>query len=717
MRKLSFIALLVPCFFVSPDLKAQTAKLTLDLTKPGVTVSPRLYGLMTEEINHSYDGGLYAELIRNRIFKDNPTTPEGWSVVQEGDSKASIQLIGANSENVPPAEQRNAINASLTTCLRLTVEKGDGKAGIANEGFWGIPVKPQTTYRASFYIKGTGTPVFNRPGGNGGRPAATPAGPVIADNTPGPITVSIESNDGKTVYASGTVNLVKSIYWKKYELKLTTAADVKPTTAARFVISTNRTGLYYFNLVSLFPPTYNNRPNGNRIDIMKMMADMKPTFLRFPGGNFLEGNYLADLFPWKTTLGPLEERPGHPGSWSYRASDGMGLLEFLEWCEDLKMEPLLAVYAGYALRGDHVDAGPLLQPYIDDALDEIEYVTGDIHTKWGAKRAADGHPAPFKLTDIEIGNEDWFDRSASYDGRFKQFAAAIKAKYPQLRCISTIPDSYQALKVTSVKPEMIDEHYYRAAWQMEEDADHYDKYDRKASPKIFVGEWATREGAPTTNMNAALGDAAWMTGMERNTDIVQRSCYAPLFVNVNVAKPATATTPAEPRAWQWDSDLIGYDAMTSFGSPSYYAQKMFNTYLGNKIVPVAVENLPMQGFTKLDTTGSYRRPNAAKPKAARPSLFYVATQDTKTGVIYLKVVNTSGNPQPVTLNLKGAAKVSGDGTLVVLKGASPEDTNTITDPEKIVPVTSKLNGISTSFTHTFDPYSINVVKINTIKAK
>lgn len=722
MKRLTFTWVILSCFFISINLKAQTTKLTLDLSKAGVDVSPKLYGLMTEEINHSYDGGLYAELIRNRIFKDNREYPEGWSVVQEGAGKASIKLIGANPDNVLPAEQRNAINGSLTTCLKLTVENADGRTGVANEGYWGIPVKPNTTYRASFYAKpGTVNNFNNRGFGNlsaEARAAAQAAAEKAAalERSPGPITISIESNDGSVVYASATVDLNKSIYWKKYNVQLTTKSNIKPTADAHFVISTKRTGTYYFNLVSLFPPTFNNRPNGNRIDIMKLMADMKPTFLRFPGGNFLEGNYLNDLFPWKTTLGPLEERPGHNGSWSYRASDGLGLLEFLEWCEDLKIEPLLCVYAGYSLRGDHVDAGPLLKRYVDDALEEIEYVTGDVHTKWGAVRAANGHPAPFKLNYIEIGNEDWFDRSNSYDGRFNQFRKAINAKYPQLRCISTIPNSYpEAQKVaTGEKPYMIDEHYYNPAWLMEEDATHYDNYDRKTGSKIFVGEWATREGTPTTNMNAALGDAAWMTGMERNSDIVLLSCYAPLFVNVNLAKPATATAPASPRGWQWDSDLIGYNALTSFGSPAYYAQKMFNTNLGNKVVPITVENLPMQGIAKVDTIGLSRRgPNARRPKDARPALFYVATRDTKTGVIYLKVINTSGKPQPVTLDLKGAANVAADGTMVVLKSNSPDDTNTIDDPEKIVPVTSKINGISKTFTRTFDPYSINVLQIKT----
>lgn len=711
MKKFYLIALGAVCGFSVLKSQAQTT-LTLDLTKPGVTVSPTLYGLMTEEINYSYDGGLYGELIRNRIFKNDPAKPEAWSVVQDGGAKANIKLIGSDPENVPPVEQGNAINGALTTCLRLIVEKGGTRSGIANTGYWGIPVKPATTYKASFYVKGGVTGSYNNPKAIYSapyRPAPSPA-PGVENDEPGPITVSIESNDGKIVYASGTVYLSKSIFWKKYELKLTTAANVKPTTNARFVISTNRTGIYYFNLVSLFPPTYNNRPNGNRKDIMKLMADMKPTFLRFPGGNFLEGNYLNDLFPWKTTLGPLEERPGHPGSWQYRASDGLGLLEFLEWCEDLHIEPLLCVYGGYSLKGDHVNPGPLLKPYVDDALDEIEYVTGSVNTKWGAKRAADGHPAPFKLTHIEIGNEDNYDRQWTYDARFNQFRTAIKKKYPNLRTISTVADTLtgQAV-VTNGKAYMVDEHYYRRAWQMEEMANWYDSYDRKTSPKIFVGEWATREGAPTTNLDAALGDAAFMTGMERNSDLVLRSCYAPLFVNVNPANPATGA----PAGMQWPSNLIGYDGLTSYGSPSYYAQKMFNTNLGNKVVPMSVINLPMQKMTARDTIAGIKRGNTV-PRPERPALYYVATKDTRTGTIYLKVVNISGIEQPVALNLKGATGVSPNGTVTVLKGASLDDTNTITDPEHVVPVTAKLSGIGKTFNHRFDPYSITVVKINTI---
>ncbi|MDO9374745.1 MAG: alpha-L-arabinofuranosidase C-terminal domain-containing protein [Ferruginibacter sp.] len=684
---------------------AQTPTLTLNLTKPGATVSPMLYGLMTEEINHSYDGGLYAELIRNRIFKDNKTSPEGWRLVRtDSSSVAAIKLMAATEAEIPYDERRHAITGALSTCLRLTVEKAGGKIGIANEGYWGIPVKPSTTYRASFYIKGTGrTEPFRWPWEP--KPQ-TPPLPDIDDKASGPITISIESNDGKVVYASGTINLEKNRFWKKYELSLSTTADVKPTKDARFVISTDRIGQYYFNLVSLFPPTYNNRPNGFRPELITMMAEMKPKFLRFPGGNYLEGPLITDAFPWKTTLGSLEHRPGHKGSWGYRASDGMGLLEFLQWCEDIGAEPLLGIYAGYSLSGDHIDAGPLLKPYVDDALDEIEYVMGDVNTYWGAKRAADGHPAPFKMTYVEVGNEDWFDRSNSYDGRFKQFRAAIEARYPSLHCISSIADAqYPDLMVTgSNKPEVLDEHYYRDAWSMWENASQYDSYDRKG-PKIFVGEWATREGIPTTNLNAALGDAAWMTGMERNSDLIIMSCYAPLFVNVNTA---TATAP---KAWQWDSDLIGYDALHSYGSPAYYVQKLFGTYLGDKIVPVVASNIPTQPrpLTKTDSA------NGIKVNPQVPTVFYSATLDEKTGIIYLKLVNTMGKKQVVNINLDGASTVSPEATLYTIKGNKPTATNTITDRENIIPGTTKIKGIAAKFKQTLDPYSVNIFQLQTGK--
>ena len=433
------------------------------------------------------------------------------------------------------------------------------------------------------------------------------------------------------------------------------------------VLTVEHPGVIWFDMVSLFPPTYKNRVNGNRIDLMEKLAAMKPAFLRFPGGNYLEGDHINQRYEWKKTIGPLVDRPTHPSPWRYHSSDGMGLLEFLGWCEDLHMRPVLAVYAGYSMAQEHVNPGPDLEPYIQDALEEIEYVTGSASTKWGAVRARDGHPEPFVLEYVEIGNEDEFDKSKSYDGRYAQYYDAIKQKYPRLQLIATTP-------VTSRKPDVIDDHYYKRADQFFDFTHKYDKADRNG-PKIFVGEWATREGTPTPNFGAALGDAAWMTGMERNSDLIVMAGYAPLLVNVN------------PGGMQWDTDLIGYDALTSYGSPSYYAQVMFSNHLGNEIVA-----------SSLDGAG--------------PRLFHSVTRDGARGVAYLKVVNAASTPQDVQIKLTGAGQVKPTGRLIRLSALSTGATNTLREPTKIVPVTSSIRGVSSDFHHTFPAYSISVIELD-----
>lgn len=529
------VAAVVWGMFIGHVFAAGPGSITVAVDKPGAKVGPLFYGLMTEEINHAYDGGLYAELIQNRTFQDNQQKPVHWSVVTGGSGgKGEIALDGDKPVN----------GGALKTSLRLDVTaaaSGDGgRVGVANDGFWGIPVWPNTKYRASFYAR-------------------------ASEGFAGPLRVTIESNDGATTFAAGEVPSV-SAGWKKYEVGLSTS-QVPTSTGNRFVIATaGGKGSVWLSLVSLFPPTYNDRPNGNRIDLMQKMADLHPSFLRFPGGNYLEGDTVATRFDWKKTLGPLEDRPGHMGCWNYRSSDGLGLLEFLNWCEDLKMEPLLAVYAGYSLKGEHVQPGPELEPFVREALEEIEYVTGDATaTEWGARRAKDGHPEPFKLRYVEIGNEDWFDKSGSYDGRFAQIFDAIKAKYPNLQCIATT-------KVTSRKPDLYDDHGYPSARSMLKMVRRYDQRD-PSLPKVFFGEWATQDGKPTPTVRAALADAAWLTGLQTDCDTVLMNCYAPLLVNVNRG------------AWQWPTNLIGYDAAASFGSPSYYAQAMFAKAWGDAVLP------------------------------------------------------------------------------------------------------------------------------------
>ncbi|HZM02875.1 MAG TPA: alpha-L-arabinofuranosidase C-terminal domain-containing protein [Candidatus Saccharimonadales bacterium] len=630
------------------SLPAEDATLVVDVDQPIGKVSPLHYGLMTEEINHSYDGGLYAELVQNRAFLDNMETPVHWSVAQSPGAAASIAL-----------DHEMPLNDVLTNSLRLDVATASKSAwaGIANDGYWGIPVKPNTKYRASFYARAAG-------------------------NFKGPLRVAIESDDGGTTFAEAKVSRLGRD-WKLYALTLKTK-EVAPTVKAKLVLAINRPGTVWFNLVSLFPPTFNDRPNGNRIDIMRMLGGMKPSFLRFPGGNYVEGDTLETRFDWKKTIGPLTRRPGHASCWGYRSSDGFGLLEFLDWCEDLKMEPVLAVYAGYNLKHTHVEPGPALEPYVQEALDEIEYVTGDTSTKWGAERAKDGHRAPFKLTCVEIGNEDWFDRKGSYDARFAQFYDAIKAKYPNLKCISTVGTEHpQRQMVHSRKPDAIDEHYYSSAATFDEDSPtHWDKYDRNG-PEIFVGEWAAYENTkpwetpsrkmpPTPDLKAGLADAAWMAAMERHSDLIVMQCYAPLLVNVN------------PGARQWRPDLIGYDGLHVYGSPSYYAIRMFSQNHGDTILQTSVGN---------------------------PPLHYSATKDSQSGAIYLKIVNTEATPKALTITLHNAGVLASDATALTLSAPSDSDSNSIDNPAQVIPVTSTVPNIKPAFTYTFVPYSVTVLRL------
>jgi alpha-N-arabinofuranosidase len=632
-RRSQALCLLVS-FLLATVVSARASEpptLSIDIRQVQGKVSPMLYGLMTEEINYSYDGGLYAELVRNRAFQDNRRSqPFHWFVYESGNSDASMSMDSSTGPS-----------RALPLSLALTIRSATAAepAGISNEGFWGIPVRPHTVYQGSFFAK-------------------------AADPSIGPIAVRLIDNDTARVLASTTVPTLSSD-WKRYSFTLGSGANT-PSANNRLVLSAERPGKLWFSLVSLFPPTYHDRANGNRSDLMEMLAALHPAFLRFPGGNYLEGNHIDERFRWEKTIGPLVDRPTHPSPWNYLSSDGLGLLEFLEWCEDLKMEPVLGVYAGYSLRQEYVQPGKDLEPFVAEALDEIEYVTGSASTTWGAARARDGHAAPFHLTYVEIGNEDNHDGSGTYDGRFAQFYQAIKAKYPDLQLIATTP-------VKSVIPDVIDDHFYHSASQFFDDVGHYDKTDRQG-PKIFVGEWATREGSPTPNFNAALGDAAWMTGMERNSDIILMSCYAPLFVNVNTG------------GMQWESDLIGYNTLTSYGSPSYYAQVMFSNHVGDQILEATLEGAALR-------------------------FFYSVTRDSKDGKLYLKMVNATASARPLTIRLQGVSEVSRKGKIITMSASTTQATNTILAPKRIVPNESTIHNAASQFSHTLPPYSIQVMEL------
>jgi alpha-N-arabinofuranosidase len=330
------------------------------------------------------------------------------------------------------------------------------------------------------------------------------------------------------------------------------------------------------------------------------------------------------------------------------------------------MEPVLAVYAGYSLQQEHIEPGPALEPHVQDALDEIEYLIGGPETRWGAERVKNGHPAAFPLHYVEIGNEDEFDRSRSYDGRYAQFYKAIKAKYPQLQLIATTP-------VTSIKPDVIDDHYYKSTEEMYALVGRYDKQDRNG-PKIFVGEWATREGDPTPDLAAALADAAWMTSMEKNSDLVVMASYAPLLTNVNA------------KGMQWATDLIGYNALSSYGSPSYYAQAMFYSHVGTEVVPATLAGTPTR-------------------------VYAVATRDEKARKLIVKLVNGTGEAQTLAVSLDGVQKVAPEAKLIQLSGKSPNATNTIDNPTALVPVESTVKIAGPKFDQALPAYSVSVLEI------
>ena len=622
-----------PSSLTAQSAVGNAAQLDIDVTKIVSPVSPTLYGLMTEEINHSYDGGLYAEMIQNRAFHTDWEGEPPWDLIRRGNAVAVKQI----DKTTGPSEV-------LSYSMKLTVGEASAgnEAGLTNPGYWGYGMRPDTTYSGSLYAR-------------------------VTDAGIGPITVRMVNNATGAVEAQAQVE-IRAGAWARYEYKLTTG-KISPSTANHLEFTVNHPGTVWLQLISLMQPTFHDRPNGNRIDLMDRMAAMHPKFLRLPGGNYLEGMTVADRFDWKKTIGAIENRAGHSGPWFYWSTDGLGLLEFLEWCEDLKVEPVLAVYAGYSLGGSHVNTGKDMEPFVQSALEEIEYVTGDANTKWGAERARDGHPAPFPLHYVEIGNEDYLDRSGSYTARYAQFAEAIRQRYPQLKLIATDGNSEYETKVS---PDVSDEHYYKSPADMMDLVHHYDKASRNG-PKIFVGEWATRSGSPTPNFGDALGDAAWMTGLERNSDLIVMASYAPLLTNIN------------PAAMEWPTDLIGFDARKTYASPSYWAQCLFAGHLG-------------EGTVQSSISGENMR------------FFYSATVSKQDKVLHLKLVNASSVDQALSLNLGGvsgphAAKV------ISLHGATYDATNSISDPDAIRPVESTVSVSGGHWSHTVPALSIEVVDL------
>jgi alpha-L-arabinofuranosidase len=480
--------------------------------------------------------------------------------------------------------------------------------------------------------------------------------------------VDLESDSGQ-VYASSTIAQGVTGSWAKYTTALTVPKGVARSSSNRFVISTSDPSAagstLWFDIVSLFLPTYDGVSNGLRIDLMDKLGALHPGYFRVPGGNYLEGSTIDTRFEWSDTVGPIEDRPGHFNSaWGYWSDDGMGLLEYLEMAEEVGARPLLAVWAGYTLNGTVVPQDQL-GPYVTDAVNEIHYAVDPVSTSWGAMRAADGHPQPFDLFGVEVGNEDFFDSSGSYNAyRYPMFYDAIKAAFPSMPVVATTP-------VTSRPMDMLDEHFYNNDPQYFASNAHLFDDASRSGPKVIVGEYATTQGQPTGTLAGAIGEAAFLTGLERNADLVLGASYAPLLVNVN--------------APSWPTNLIGYDGLKSFGSPSYWMQDMLSAGHGDHVI-------------------------GSQVVAGAGTLFEVASQSP--GHTYVVVVNDGSAGAPTKVDLSGLSGGARGGTATTLTGA-PTAMNSLAHPNAVTPTVATLSARGSSFKYTFPANSVVVLDLTT----
>ena len=542
--------LLAACTIVATAAHAQVV-IDIDAQQRGPRISPTHYGIFFEDINHAADGGIYAELIRNRSFEDGPRFGEpadmqAWTTRAADGGVLTAKLI-------QPSKKVKLLNAAQQHALEMTIDGTTTPVQLVNEGFWGINAVQGRTYKLSFWVKG---------------------------NYNGTVQAALRQKGGDACYAvADDIKLQPLKQWTKLTATMTaTANDPK----AEFVMTFAGKGTLDLDMVSLFPPTWRNRENGLRPDLAQMLYNMHPKFMRFPGGCFVEGQESPDnAFRWERTIGPIEERTGHWNvNWGYRTSDGIGFHEYLQMAEDLGAKPLYVVNVGLWHGGlTPVDE---LQPWIDECLAALEYANGDVSTKYGAMRAKNGHPAPFNIEYLEIGNEnnqpDPRQQSDRYYERFKLFKDQILAKYPGMHLIGNVVawgDDHP--KWENAEPvELLDEHYYRnPAWF----ADNFHKYDtyQRGGSKIYVGEYAVTSGfGDLGNMNAALGEAIYMMGMENNSDVVPMNSYAPIFVNENDAK--------------WRPDMIRFNSCRVMGTPSYYVQALMAQHVGTQVVKVSQQN-------------------------------------------------------------------------------------------------------------------------------
>jgi alpha-L-arabinofuranosidase len=605
-------------------VQSQVIELAVNAKKPGAVVQPDMYGIFFEDINFGADGGLYAELVKNRSFDFTNAPLTGWT---------TYGLVEVKQDGGP--FERNPHYVRLTNRRELLTG-----TGLINEGFRGIGIKEAGTYRFSLYARS-----------GDGAPQRIVAELIDSRNNPaGRLELEVAGRD-----------------WKKYTGELKAATT---DAHARLNVFLAKEGTVDMEHISLFPSaTWKNRANGLRQDIAQALADLKPGVLRFPGGCVVEGNDLATRYKWKNSVGPVENRPVNENRWNYEfkhkffpdyfQSYGLGFYEFFLLAEDIGAEPLPVVSCGFSCqfqRGrEQVVPLDSLQPYIDDALDLIAFANGPVTGKWGKLRAEMGHPEPFHLKYIAIGNEQWGELYHIY---LEAFMKQIRKTYPHIKIIGTSGPSASGAEfdrlwpqMKALKADLVDEHYYMPPQWFLDNARRYDAYDRKG-PKVFAGEYAAHtQPVKKNSFEAALAEAAFLTGVERNADVVHLATYAPLLAHVD--------------AWQWNPDLIWFDNLRIVRSANYYVQQLYSHYKGANVLPITKDGQTLAGEERL---------------------YASAVTDTKVKTITVKLVNVrdSNRDVRIRLDLPKGAVLSEQAKSFTLTGNMGEE-NTLDNPSAIVP--------------------------------
>ena len=619
-------------------LQAQTNELVIQAGKPGAEIQPTMYGLFFEDINYAADGGLYAELVKNRSF-EFPQHFMGWKTF----GKVSLKDDGPFERNPHYVRLAYAGHPHKQT-------------GLDNEGFFGIGIKKGAEYRFSVWAR------------------------VAEGETPAKIRVELadtKSMGEHQAFATADVT-VDSREWKKYQVILKPEVTNPKAILRVFLASRQTVDLEH---ISLFPvDTWQGHENGLRKDLAQALADIKPGVFRFPGGCIVEGTDIASRYDWKKSVGMVENRPLNENRWQYTfphrffpdyyQSYGLGFYEFFQLSEEIGAEPLPVLSCGLAcqFQNPNMDAHvPLcdLDSYIQDALDLIEFANGAVDTPWGKVRADMGHPAPFNLKFIGIGNEQW---GKEYPEHLEPFVKAIRKKYPDIKIVGgSGPNSegeqfdYLWPEMKRLKADLVDEHFYRPeAWFLSQGA-RYDNYDRKG-PKVFAGEYACHgKGKKWNHFHASLLEAAFMTGLERNADVVHMATYAPLFAHVE--------------GWQWRPDMIWFDNLNSVRTVSYYVQQLFATHKGTNVLSLTMNKKPVTGAE------------------GQNGLFASAVCDKNKNEIIVKVANTSDKKQPLSLIFNGLKKkeVLSGARCIKLSSADMDKDNTIENPLAIIPQETSLD--------------------------